>query len=176
VELRALLTPEQAQEIDADVQLRARDLPIRQCAKNLRSIGQTIHIYANLHKGFLPPDLGSLLAEDLGASPVLFLCPLSGKTLPPGFFEDFGLDDRIDWINENTDYEYLGNNLNLANLQPTVVARDKPGHNHPAALGDNGEVTGKARINVLISNGHVESRWEEPDQANAGNLGPEKGP
>jgi hypothetical protein len=160
MDLRALLTPEQAQVIDEDVRLRARDLPIRQCAANLRSIGQAMHIYAVDHKGGLPPDLGTLCAEeDVGASPALVLCPLSGKTLPAGF-ENLGLDERIDWINGNTDYEYFGKDLKLAGLQPTVVAQDKPGHKHPVVLGDHGEVTGKARINVLDSTGHVEARWE----------------
>jgi hypothetical protein len=159
-DIRALLTPEQALTIDADVQLLARDLPIRQCARNLRSIGQAMHIHAAEHKGALPPDVGTLFADLDPRLGGLVLCPLSGKTLPAGF-ENLGVKERIDWINENTDYEYFGKDMNVGKWRPNpAVAQDKPGHKHPIMLGDHGEVTGKARINVLHMNGHVESVWE----------------
>jgi hypothetical protein len=114
--------------------------------------------FANGHNGSFPPDLGTLIAGDYFMHPAVFLCPFSGKTPPPDFLK-LPLKERIVWVNENTDFEYLGKDL-VPGLPPIDVAQDKPGHKHPVALGDNGEVTGKARINVLELNGHVEARWE----------------
>ena len=102
---------------------RARETANRvKCLSNLRQIGQGIMLYANENKGNYPPNLGILVkTEDL--VPVVFICP-SGNTKFPG--GNMPVDDQVKWVNENSDYVYLGAGMNATAGAEVIVAYEKP--------------------------------------------------
>ncbi len=111
------------------------------CMSNLRQIGMGVMLYQNDNRRF-PPDLGTMaLATDL--SPQVFICPAGGKSAP-GNWGNMKEAERIAWINQNSDYVYLGGNAN--NPADVILAHEKLG-----AHGGEG-------INILYNDGHVE--WQ----------------
>ena len=119
---------------------RARETANRvKCASNLRQIGEGILLYSNENKGSYPPDLGTLIkTEDITAAS--FVCPDTNNTPPPNMTPD----DAANWVNNNSDYIYIGANLKQGANPALVVCYEKDG-NH-----------GGDGINMLFADGHVE--------------------
>jgi prepilin-type processing-associated H-X9-DG protein len=120
---------------------RARETANRvKCGSNLRQIGQGILLYANENKGNYPPNLGILVkTEEL--VPQVFICP-SGNTGFPG--GNMAVDDQVKWVNENSDYVYLGAGMNATAGAEVIVAHEKP------------DAHGRQGMNMLFGDGHVE--------------------
>jgi prepilin-type processing-associated H-X9-DG protein len=112
---------------------------------NLRQIGMGAHMYANEHAGALPPDLGSMLPYV--PVPQAFLSPDKARMTPapPAGGKP---EDVAKWVNENSDYVYLGKALGkivqIQNTAETVLAHEKF------------ETAKVGMINVLYADGHVE--------------------
>ena len=123
---------------------RARETANRvKSASNERQIGMAIMMYANENAGKCPDDLGTLLkTQEIGAE--VFICPGSGKTLPPNLNAP---DEFVKWVDENSDYVYVGKGKKVAELGPEdVVVYERPG------------LHGGDGINILFGDGHVEWR------------------
>jgi len=99
---------------------RARETANRvKSASNLRMIGLACMQYSNDHQGALPPDLGTLIkTEDVSVS--VFISPLS-STSPPPDQANLSPDDLAKWVNDNSDYTYVGAGKNMNQMQPTTV-------------------------------------------------------
>jgi len=110
------------------------------CASNLRQIGQAILLYGNDTKGSYPPDLGTLVkTEDITAE--VFVCP-DTNTKPPA---NMSPDEAANWVNNNSDYIYVGAGLTQATAgQLTVVCYEKDGDH------------GGDGMNILFGDGHIE--------------------
>lgn len=122
---------------------RARETANRvKCASNERQIGQGILLYCNEHKGNYPPDLGTLLkVEDLG--PEVFICPSAGTALPPNIHA-MTPDQQAAWVNEHSDYVYVGKRLKSDAPADRVVLYEKETDH------------GGDGMNMLYGDGHVE--------------------
>ena len=116
---------------------------VTQCASNERQLGAAMLMYANDNQGNFPDDLGTLFkAEQLGGS--VFVCP-TGSTALPANFDAMTPDDKAKWINDNSDYVYLGKGLKMANQNARrIMIYEKDGAH---------EARG---INLLFGDGHVE--------------------
>jgi prepilin-type processing-associated H-X9-DG protein len=120
---------------------RAREQANRvKCASNMHMIGNGILLYANDHKGKYPADLGTLLKEeDLPAQ--VFVCPTEAHATPPG---PANPDAAAKWVNENSDYVYVGAGKTSAIGADVVVMYEKPdAHNRQG-------------MNILFGDGHIE--------------------
>ncbi|HEY1921433.1 MAG TPA: H-X9-DG-CTERM domain-containing protein [Tepidisphaeraceae bacterium] len=120
---------------------RARETANRvKCASNLRQIGQAILLYSNDKKGQYPPDLGTLIkTEDITIS--VFVCPDSHGPPPPAGMTP---DQQADWVNQNSDYIYVGAGMKQGVDGMTVVCYEKD-----VDHGNDG-------MNILFGDGHVE--------------------
>ncbi len=122
---------------------KARETANRvKCAANLKQIGNGLILYANENKGAAPPDLGTLVVEDLTAQ--VFICP-SGNTAPPDIETQSKPDLLTKWINANSDYVYIKPAGPLVNLGADVIVVYEKFEDH-----DNDG------INILYADGHVE--------------------
>jgi prepilin-type processing-associated H-X9-DG protein len=111
------------------------------CASNMKQIGLGIQLYENENKGKYPPDLGTLLkTEDLTAQ--VFICPSANSSLDA--IRGMNIDDAAKWVNEHSDYVYLGAGMNNKAGGEVIVLYEKPG-----AHGGQG-------MNMLFGDGHVE--------------------
>jgi prepilin-type processing-associated H-X9-DG protein len=106
-------------------------------ASNLRQIGLAVQIYANEHKGKFPDEISQTLDEDITAA--VFVNPRSNTSLPPGLQGDA----LKRWVNESSDYVYVGKGLTYQAGADTVIAYEKP-----EGLQDG--------VNFLYADGHVE--------------------
>ena len=122
---------------------KARETANRvKCGSNLRQIGMGCLIYANDHNGKLPPDQGTLLKEADLTLPV-FLCPSGNTTVPPEVLAG-NLDAKATWVNQHSDYVYLGAGKTQATANAeTVIAYEKDNHHNDG-------------MNMLFGDGHVE--------------------
>jgi len=112
------------------------------CASNMRVIGQGILLYAIDNRFNYPPDLGTLiLTKELTAH--VFLCPSSNSSLPADL-NTMTPQQIATWVNENSDYVYIGQGLNTSVRDDRPVLYEKPG----AHDGDG--------MNILFGDGHVE--------------------
>jgi prepilin-type processing-associated H-X9-DG protein len=120
---------------------RARETANRvKCGSNMRQIGQGILLYSNENKGKYPPDQGTIVkTQDLTAE--VFTCP-SGDTPQPPHFAN--LDEAAKWVNEHSDYVYLGKGMTSAVGAETIVLYEKP------------NAHGSQGMNMLFGDGHVE--------------------
>lgn len=124
---------------------RAREQATRvQSASNLRQIGQAVQIYANEHKGKFPPNLAETLTVDIPAQ--AFINPRTGNALPPGLEGE----ELNNWVNESSDYVYVGAGKNFTATADVVIAYERPG-----SVSDG--------LNILFADGHVE--WQVMPQA-----------
>ena len=108
-------------------------------ASNLRQIGQAIFLYANDHKGRIPPDLETLVEYEL--EPYVFAGPRTGTLLPRG--ETTELEQRA-WARLREDFIYVSDHPNPRRLDADdIIAYENPDRVH-------------GPINVLFGDGHVE--------------------
>jgi hypothetical protein len=111
---------------------------------NLREIGIGAIMYSNENKGNLPPDLGATLPYT--NSPLLYLSPEHARTaaLPANAKPE----DLAKWVNENSDYVYLGKELgNFRKLRApgeTIIAHEKF------------DMAKDGTVNIVCADGHVE--------------------
>jgi prepilin-type processing-associated H-X9-DG protein len=122
---------------------RARETSNRvKSASNLRQIGQGCMLYANENNGKYPPDLGTLLkTEDLTVD--AFVSPESGTKLPPELSGQKS-DEQAAWVNQNSDYVYLGAGKNNATPADSIIAYEKL------------HLRGGQGVNILFGDGHVD--------------------
>jgi prepilin-type processing-associated H-X9-DG protein len=108
---------------------------------NLRQIGQGCLLYANENNGKMPPDLGSLVKEEL--TPEVFVSPLGHQQVPREV-ATMTPEQKAAWINEHSDYVYLGKGKmnNLPADQPVAYEKFENGHGQG--------------ISILFGDGHVE--------------------
>ena len=121
---------------------KARDAANRvKSGANLRQIGQGCLLYANENNGKMPPDLGSLVKEEL--TPEVFVSPLGQQQVPPQLAA-MSPEQKAAWINEHSDYVYLGKGKtnNLPADQPVAYEKFENGHGQG--------------ITILFGDGHVE--------------------
>jgi prepilin-type processing-associated H-X9-DG protein len=120
---------------------RARETANRvKCGSNMRQIGMAILLYSNENKGKYPPDQGTIVkTQDIVAD--VFVCPSGNSPQPPKFNNP---DAAAKWVNEHTDYVYLGAGMNSTVGAETIVLYEKPGAH------------GKQGMNMLFGDGHVE--------------------
>lgn len=112
------------------------------CASNLRQIGQALLLYANEHKGKYPDDMGTLVpTEDIVAN--VFVCPSGDSPVPPEVATTT-LAQLGAWVNEHSDYVYLGKGQTSSAPADRIIVYEKPG-----AHGGDG-------MNMLYGDGHVE--------------------
>jgi prepilin-type processing-associated H-X9-DG protein len=143
---------------------RARETANRvKCASNMRQIGQGILLYANDHKGKYPDNLGQLVvAEDLTAQ--VFVCPSGSKNVPMDIIRA-PKDQQGDWVNQHSDYIYLG-----AGKKNSIAA-------DVITLYEKSQDHGNAGMNLLFGDGHVEFMtmpvaWKMLQDQGAGNVAP----
>jgi prepilin-type processing-associated H-X9-DG protein len=121
---------------------RARETANRvKCASNMRQVGLAIQLYANENKGKYPPDLGTLvLTQDITGQ--VFICP-SGSN---GDARLAGMkpEDAAKWVNEHSDYVYLGKGMDARTGAEIVVLYEKA------------DAHGGQGMNMLFGDGHVE--------------------
>ncbi|HZZ43748.1 MAG TPA: DUF3352 domain-containing protein [Tepidisphaeraceae bacterium] len=113
---------------------------------NLRQIGQGLFLYGNEHREKFPASLGDLVMEEPLAMEV-FVNP-SGNTVVPKSLVD--KQKMAEWVNENSDYVYLGKGKSEKGEPDMVLAYEKP------------EINGNEGFNLLFEDGHVEYKnYEE---------------
>jgi prepilin-type processing-associated H-X9-DG protein len=130
---------------------KARETANRaKCASNMHQIGLAILLYQNDNNQKYPDDLGTLTkTEQITAQ--CFLCP-SGSTALPANFGTMTPDDIAKWVNDNSDYVYLGKGLK----------GDKAGANFIILYEKDGAHGGEG-MNMLFGDGHAE--WFQMDRA-----------
>ncbi len=122
---------------------RPREQGLRvMCASRLRQIGMAMQMYANDHRGHLPPNLLTVLAtQDL--PPETFNCPSSSDvraagTTPQQMLQDFQKPGRCSYVHAG----FTGTAL-------TATAAHVLAYEHAANHNNRG-------MNVLYGDGHVE--------------------
>ncbi len=106
---------------------------------NLREIGTMCIIYADKNGGKLPPDLGSLVNGDV--VPAVFISPTGKQQIPT---EKLPVAEMAAWVNEHSDYVYLGKGKKNDLPADRLLAYEKL---------DSG---GNEGVNMLFGDGHVE--------------------
>jgi hypothetical protein len=97
----ALLTPEQLRKFDA---VQAEHHTLKVTLDHLSKVAPATRRYAVAHDDALPADLGALAELDI--APATFLAGASDVKIPA----DYGtweIARKAEWINKNTDFEYL---------------------------------------------------------------------
>ena len=127
---------------------RARETANRvKCGSNMRQIGQGIFLYSNENRGKFPPDQGTIVkTQDFPAQ--VFVCPSGDTPQPPTFANR---DAAAKWVNENSNYVYLGQNMTVRVGADTIVLYEKP------------DAHGGQGMNLLFGDGHVE--WMQMSEA-----------
>jgi len=124
---------------------RARDAANRiKSASNLRQIGLANMLYANEHpKNASADDFGTLLkTQDIAME--VFINPRTGTVLPREV-QAAAMEEKIAWVNANSDYVWGGKGLNDSVEADRPVAWENP-------------LTVDEGINILFGDGHVE--WQ----------------
>jgi prepilin-type processing-associated H-X9-DG protein len=121
---------------------RARETANRvKCAANLKQMGLGMMLYANENRGRFPQTLGDL-ARTREVPLDAFVCPSSDNSLPE--LARAAIDVQAAWVNENSDYVYLGAGKTQAVGAEVILIHEKP-DNHS-----------REGVNVLYGDGHVE--------------------
>jgi hypothetical protein len=111
---------------------------------NLRQIGMGAMMYANDNKGKYPPDLGTMmLSEDLQVD--AFVNPQGGTQIPPNIRQG-KREDQAAWVNEHSDFVWLGATMKPGDGADQVLAYEKP------------ELARNGMVGLLFNDGHVEMR------------------
>lgn len=125
---------------------RARETANRiKCGNNLRQLGLAMKLHANEHQGQFPADMRALadyaIKTDVGA--LVFLCPSDSDSIPPNL-DDWPLEQKADWIVNNSSYDYAASGLNdRAGAEVVLI------HENLNAHGNDG-------MNILYGDAHVE--------------------
>jgi|GEM_PF-4346535 len=119
---------------------RARETANRiKCQNNMKQIGLAVALYANENRGQYPPDFAAVVKNtDLPIGD--FCCPSSNTQLPNRLTRD----QAVKWVNDNSDYIYIGATMKNSSASDLVAAYEKD-----ADHGGDG-------INMLFADGHVE--------------------
>lgn len=113
-------------------------------AANLRQVGLAMMVYANTHQGAFPKSLGELvLTGDLPAEACLD--PAKGRAVPA-----LDREGLAAWVDQNTDYVYLGAGKKDPAGATTVLVHEKI---RPDSV----------QVQILFGDGHVE--WLPVDRA-----------
>jgi prepilin-type processing-associated H-X9-DG protein len=120
-----------------------------QLMSNERQMLLGLMMYANNHRGLLPPDLGSLITDgDIAPTGLkLFLLPDSKKQIPAEI--SGGTKEQIAaWVNDNSDFKFL-----LAGKKMSELGNAS----RVAAIVPNDAETATANVPVGFADGHVEA-------------------
>jgi len=122
---------------------RARETANRvKCGSNMRQIGQAMLLYSNENKSKFPADLGTLVkTEEISIE--CFTCPSSNTEIPPEVRAG-NPDVQVKWVNEHSDYVYLGKGHKNSD-SPEVVMLYEKAEDHD-----------RDGMNMLFADGHVE--------------------
>ncbi len=106
-------------------------------------------MYANNHRGLLPPDLGSLITDgDIAPTGLkLFLLPDS-KTQIPAEISAGTKEQMAAWVNDNSEYKFL-----LAGKKFSAIGNAS----RVAAIVPNDAETATTNVPVGFADGHVEA-------------------
>jgi prepilin-type processing-associated H-X9-DG protein len=123
------------------------------CASNVRQIGQAILNYSNDNMGRYPPDLGTLVkTQNLPVGD--FLCPsMPGGGSAPSNFAQLTRDQQAQWVNEHSDFIYLGAGMRQGEPPETIVIYEKRVELNSAPDG----ALGPDEVQMLFGDGHVEA-------------------
>jgi prepilin-type processing-associated H-X9-DG protein len=120
---------------------RAREQANRvKSASNLKQIGLAAMMYANSHQNRFPPDLAAL-AKDEDLTAMVFVNPRTSAQPPPAPPAD--PKALAQWVQEHSDYVWVGGGKTTAATAETVLAYEKP------------ESVSEG-VNILYGDGHVE--------------------
>jgi prepilin-type processing-associated H-X9-DG protein len=121
---------------------RARETANRVKAQNnLRQIGVAMLLYSNEHRGQYPASLGELAAATEELTPEVFVSPSSNTAVPGQVLDRRKLGE---WVNENSDFVYMGSGKTNAAGPEEILAYEKP------------DIHGGDGFNILFGDGHVE--------------------
>lgn len=109
-----------------------------QSMNNLRQIGLAAMMYANANNNKFPPDLATIY-KDEDLTPSVFVNPRTHAAPPPPGTKE----ELAKWVQENSDYVWIGGNKTAAAGPDSVLAYEK--------LEENPE-----GVNILFGDGHVE--------------------
>lgn len=115
------------------------------CLSQMRQLAMALYMYANEHKGHLPPDLGSLLPYFDGNA-LLMICPEAQNNLSSAPADP---QARPRWVDEHTSYEYLMPNVKLSTVKESarqIMLREK-------------SAVHEGKMNVLFADGHAVAMW-----------------
>jgi len=135
-----------------DAALRGADPkndPRFQCARNMKMLGLEMATYAKSHQQHYPDDLGALMASSPFSVKVV-LCPENSAAAPPDTTK-MTAAERAAWVNEHTDYVYMGKGLTTDAPADRIIMYDKS-----SAHGGDG-------MHMLYADGHV--GYEKADDA-----------
>jgi hypothetical protein len=122
-QFRAILTPEQQTKLDARLQAARQRAMAMHSAARLRQIGMAAIMHAMDRRGELPADLGSLSQV---AEAQTFFAGNSPTTVPADMPKR-DAKEQAAWVNQNTDFVWLGAGKTLAKQPATfVLAYIKP--------------------------------------------------
>ncbi len=117
-QFREILTAEQKAKFDEQMHASAERAAVVLTGSNLRQIGMAAMKYAGDHKDVLPPKLGALVSATL--EPRMFLAGNSTTKLPANL-DKFDAKAKAVWVNENSDFVWLGAAKKQADLPANFV-------------------------------------------------------
>jgi RNA polymerase sigma factor (sigma-70 family) len=119
------------------------------CADNLKSIGLLIMTYAVSNKDQLPPNFAAAAKTASDYDVAHFVCPSSGTIIPLDW-DSMPRKEKEDWINNKSDYAYLGREMSLKQIRgradKTVLVYERGDNPHAGVM------------NLLFLDAHVEAR------------------
>jgi len=121
-QFREILTAEQQTKFDKIMAESAGRSAEIHTGVHLKQIGLGAVMYANQHDDKLPPDLGTLLSQSV--EPAAFLASGSRTKVPEGF-ATLEVAKQAAWVNEHTDFVYLGAGRQMSRLGLFVLAYPK---------------------------------------------------
>jgi len=100
------------------------------CASNLHQIYVGMLLYSNADpKQSYPPDLGTLyMNQDMTLQ--VFICPSGTTSIPSNISNGPKSQQQAQWINQNSDYVYLGKGKTDDAGVSTVLAYEPLGNHH----------------------------------------------
>jgi prepilin-type processing-associated H-X9-DG protein len=124
---------------------RARETANRvQCASNERQICIASLNYSRSHQSKLPPDLGTLIAQDYVHGVEIFVCPSSSSSIPLDVRHGTK-QQQAAWVNQHSDYvlQGAGQDLPAAVRSATPLVAEREGDHSVDGL------------NIGFADGHI---------------------